>query len=397
MTAFYDQAGVVVGAVGLLQAGFFCLLLRSEGRRAFRANRWMMLFAAAVALNLVEDMIEVLGGPVLDAYGSVLFTPANFLIGPAIYLYFREICGRPAARPWVHFIIAAVVANVALWGVGAELEALTGSSGVNATGIADRPQTAVHLTLATVLYVQAATYVLLIWRLAARYLRQVQVQLDAQEASMRRWLRDVLGSVMVMFLTFGLTEIAAAVWSEADELFFLILETVFVAVFFRLSYVLASQQVVFVMPDWQEDADASPGASPADAEALSVPQPAARALLSEDEAERVAERLAAIRTEGVMLSDPMVSLPRLAQAAGVSPNQLSYVLNQHLGQSFFDFVNGARIDEAKRLLVGRPELSILDVAMTVGFNSKSTFNLAFKKLAGETPSNLRKRTAVTSG
>ncbi len=74
---------------------------------------------------------------------------------------------------------------------------------------------------------------------------------------------------------------------------------------------------------------------------------------------------------------------------GLSPNQLSYVLNHHVGQNFFDYVNGARIEEARAVLIAEPERTILDVALSVGFNSKSTFNLAFKKLTGDTPSAVR--------
>ncbi|PXX27028.1 helix-turn-helix domain-containing protein, partial [Thalassospira sp. 11-3] len=85
-------------------------------------------------------------------------------------------------------------------------------------------------------------------------------------------------------------------------------------------------------------------------------------------------------------------MPKLANAVGVTPNQLSYVLNQHLGKSFFDFVNEVRTNEASRLLIEEPDRTILDIAISVGFNSKSTFNLAFKKITGKTPSVYRSET-----
>jgi AraC-like DNA-binding protein len=82
-------------------------------------------------------------------------------------------------------------------------------------------------------------------------------------------------------------------------------------------------------------------------------------------------------------------MPKLAQIVGVTPNQLSFVLNRYLGKSFFDFVNSVRIDHALRLLVEEPDRQILDIAISIGFNSKSTFNLAFKKITGTTPSAYR--------
>ncbi|MEQ8392721.1 MAG: helix-turn-helix domain-containing protein, partial [Thalassospira sp.] len=83
--------------------------------------------------------------------------------------------------------------------------------------------------------------------------------------------------------------------------------------------------------------------------------------------------------------------PKLASAVGATPNQLSYVLNQHLDKKFFDFINEARTREASRLLVEDPDRTVLDIATSVGFNSKSTFNLAFKKITGKTPSAYRQQ------
>ncbi|MAB33326.1 helix-turn-helix domain-containing protein, partial [Thalassospira sp.] len=88
--------------------------------------------------------------------------------------------------------------------------------------------------------------------------------------------------------------------------------------------------------------------------------------------------------------------PKLANAVGVTPNQLSYVLNQHLGKSFFDFVNEVRTYEASRLLIEEADRTILDIAISVGFNSKSTFNLAFKKIIGKTPSAYRDENSLNT-
>ncbi|GAB3121730.1 helix-turn-helix domain-containing protein [Novispirillum itersonii] len=94
--------------------------------------------------------------------------------------------------------------------------------------------------------------------------------------------------------------------------------------------------------------------------------------------------------------DPLLTLPRLALKTGTTANTLSAVLNQHLGVNFFDFVNGYRVDDAARLLLACPDRTVLDIAMEVGFNSKSTFNAAFKKHTGTTPSAWRKTGSVVN-
>jgi AraC-like DNA-binding protein len=70
----------------------------------------------------------------------------------------------------------------------------------------------------------------------------------------------------------------------------------------------------------------------------------------------------------------------------VSGNHLSQVINAFEHCSFRDFVNKARVTEVCRRLDESAELNLLELAMEVGFNSKSSFNRAFRKQTGKTPS-----------
>jgi AraC-like DNA-binding protein len=76
----------------------------------------------------------------------------------------------------------------------------------------------------------------------------------------------------------------------------------------------------------------------------------------------------------------------------MNPKELSVLINQHLNQHFFDFVNEYRIEEEKLLLKNpeKKEFTVLDILYEVGFNSKSSFNTAFKKHTGLTPTQFKK-------
>jgi len=87
-----------------------------------------------------------------------------------------------------------------------------------------------------------------------------------------------------------------------------------------------------------------------------------------------------------------LALPQLAQQLGISANYLSQVINEQLQVNFYDFVNGYRVEEAKRRLRDsrQQKTNILNIALDSGFNSKSAFYAAFKKATTMTPSQYRK-------
>jgi 1-acyl-sn-glycerol-3-phosphate acyltransferase len=70
-----------------------------------------------------------------------------------------------------------------------------------------------------------------------------------------------------------------------------------------------------------------------------------------------------------------ITLQSLSTRLGIQYYQLSQIVNDNLGTSFRSYINQCWLEEARRLLVAKPEMSILDIAFAVGFNSKSAFPL----------------------
>lgn len=90
-----------------------------------------------------------------------------------------------------------------------------------------------------------------------------------------------------------------------------------------------------------------------------------------------------------------LSLASISKETGYSPKLISSVINQHAKKNFNDFVNHYRIEEAKKLLKlpDSNKYTIASIAFDSGFNSLSSFNSAFKKIEGSTPSQFRKANA----
>ncbi len=107
-----------------------------------------------------------------------------------------------------------------------------------------------------------------------------------------------------------------------------------------------------------------------------------------DEIARSLDRL--MRTEH-LYRDEELSLAGLAERVELTPHQLSEYFNNHLKQNFARYINHHRIQEARDLLTGQPEQTVLAVAYQVGFNSKSSFNAAFARETGLSPRRYRAR------
>lgn len=109
-----------------------------------------------------------------------------------------------------------------------------------------------------------------------------------------------------------------------------------------------------------------------------------RSALRSGDLARIAAKLDSAMRDQKFWQNPDLSLLDLSQATCVSQNNISQSLNEHLGMNFYDYVNRWRVDQACRALC-ETDQQILSIAEEVGFNSKSTFNAAFKKHTGQTP------------
>ncbi|MCW7458514.1 helix-turn-helix domain-containing protein [Leptospira bandrabouensis] len=84
-----------------------------------------------------------------------------------------------------------------------------------------------------------------------------------------------------------------------------------------------------------------------------------------------------------------LSLPILAKRLDLHTHQLSEILNVHLNSTFRNYVNHFRLQEAARLLLEKPDMTIISVIYASGFNSKSSFHKLFLDRFGQSPQNYR--------
>ena len=109
--------------------------------------------------------------------------------------------------------------------------------------------------------------------------------------------------------------------------------------------------------------------------------------INSEESESIDKRI----KQGQLYMDPDITLDSLADTLEIMPRDLSMIINRHFGANFYTFINSYRIEEAKKMLKDQAmkNITITEIYLAVGFNSKSVFYTFFKKLEGVTPTKYR--------
>jgi AraC-like DNA-binding protein len=342
------------------------------------ANRWLGIFLACVGCVLLGRGLP--GTPVAAQHPSLpgWLELTRLAMAPAFYLSVVQFTAPNRSwqwrdglhfLPWLLFLLAMLP-----WLLGGGPAGITRLPG----GAASVGRALVFATPK----VQAIGYWLAAYLALRRHQRHL-LQLTAQpEPIALQWLMQVLWGLALL----------VGLW--LNELFFhlgwvlALTPAGYLGAVVYLAHYALRQPEVFAFPApvraeiqelWQEDGPELPGPGPASPK---------HARLSPSQVAYWQQRLRQLlETEKVYL-DADLSLPALAQRAGLSTHELSYVLNEGFGVNFFQFINAYRVAEAQRLLASaqHQHLSMVGIAFEAGFSSKTTFNTTFKKVTGLTPS-----------
>jgi AraC-like DNA-binding protein len=201
------------------------------------------------------------------------------------------------------------------------------------------------------------------------WLKQRLSNLDKREL---RWVDGLIASLIALWATAGLAlfsdNLAGGLWVSGEAVIAVAAASLILLLAFALS--------------------ADPASAPQAATAAPLREKYQRSALSPERAKQLASKLETAMREEALYLDPNLSLDRLASHVRGAPDHVSQTLNAHMQTTFFDYVARWRVEAAKQLLA-EGAASVLEIAIDVGFNSRSTFYKAFKRETGLTPSAYR--------
>jgi AraC-like DNA-binding protein len=117
-------------------------------------------------------------------------------------------------------------------------------------------------------------------------------------------------------------------------------------------------------------------------------------ILTTDQIQAYAKRLENLMTIDKLYRDPHLTLPKLAKRISASTQTTSEIINRHFQMSFAVFLNSYRLKDAEQMLLDpqNSDRKIAAIAFECGFGALSSFNTAFKKHTGVTPSEYKRNT-----
>lgn len=99
------------------------------------------------------------------------------------------------------------------------------------------------------------------------------------------------------------------------------------------------------------------------------------------------EKIITLMAVQKLYEDPLLTITMIADRLDTHSKKVSQIINQGFGMNFNDYINTYRIESViQKIDAGETSAqTIMGLAYDAGFNSKSTFNRAFKRLKNMTP------------
>ncbi|RAW02705.1 AraC family transcriptional regulator [Pseudochryseolinea flava] len=362
--------------LGIVQAVFLSIFFFSPSNRKNQAN----VFHGIMLLSMAACMLEIFlmyTGYIVHCFYLVDFSESvALIIGPAFYLMAMSLIhGKVDRRQWLHFIVPIIYLILQLQFL------LRGEDTKYNAWIysyhPELPYREVFITDGRYGVTNHATTVILI-SLAVYAILGLIAVIKAFRARRESWLRPKhpvlralrLGvfeciSVSVLVLIVKLIKS-----HDTGDHLFAAYSSIMVYI---TSFDVMKHSGFFTQPT------------------LTEPTKKYKTVLQPEINDTTLERLKRLMENDKPYKEPSFSLPDLAQRLGVSVHVLSQVINESLGKSFFEMAAEYRVQEAQRLLKEQPNIKVEEIAEQVGYMSKSSFNTAFKKITGLTPSEFRSK------
>jgi AraC-like DNA-binding protein len=370
-----EQLSLILTYAGIGQGLFVVLLLNNKTVKRSRANVFLSILLISFSFSIAHILFA---GAVMNHLSAEVYTlgdPTFFLIAPLLWFYTKELIGERVTLSKnlvLHFLPFLVIIFLSLTLKSVDPDILF-------MRFLNQHQRLINIFFWMCVVAQFSSYQFLIRKKWIAYQEFIKQEVSNKEGVDISWVRFflivfLLINIFFLFSLFTAIHLDYAAWQPRTT------ALIFSLSVFALSYKGILQKELF------QKVEARP-------EKITEPLPSSLPTKSDEE---LISRLLNYVAEKKPYLDSELTLSSLAKDLCVSRSQLSLLINERIGDNFYDFVNKYRVEEVKKLMVD-PQVknyNLLGIALEAGFKSKSTFNLIFKRFTGLTPTEYRKNLLI---
>ncbi|WP_167605311.1 helix-turn-helix domain-containing protein [Maribellus sediminis] len=355
------------------------LVIKKDGQKS--SNYFIALFIALLALNVLDYFAKFILNPFSENI-TVFIQTSIYLAAPALYFHIKTFLfpdSKFKAKDLMHLTVFVITNIVIIILIITE---------VQKGDIPEEIEYKVGLIFYSILYIQMYTYLFLSFRELRKHKQIFFENYSNTNTTRYAYLRNLIVGVGILFLLSFINILTKFVLQIQSLSFFsyVVISTVLFLFCWLIFSGLRSPELFI------DEVNAQPPVKK-----LVKNSRFQNELDFEPEIKAQIEQVQKVMASDEPFLDPALTLHTLAKECHIPSRELSILINHHLNKHFFDFVNEYRIEKAMELLTSpdRKEYTVLEILYEVGFNSKSSFNTAFKKHTGFTPTEYRKQKSLS--
>jgi AraC-like DNA-binding protein len=378
----------LAAAAGAVQGVFLCAaLLAHRGNQT--ANRLLAALMAAFTIYLASSVYYASGVFYRYPHFFGVSYQMPWVFGPLVYLYTRAASDRAwqfQRRHLLHFVPVAISTLLAI--------PYYVMSGAGKIAVYERLQMGAPPLLIAVIdpfkFVSGIAYSVATLLYLRRHRNRIRHSYSNIDQVNLAWLLRLAAAAAAIWVLATSLRLGAVGPQLRDAHVSLAIAVVVYGIGYR--GLRQTEIVAYESVEVEQPAADVPVTAPEPV----TPRQERPASLSAAEAERLERDLLALMATERPWKDPDLTLADLAVRLESTPHKVSELLNARLRQTFYDFVNGYRVEDVQRRIASGETRTrtILNLAFDAGFASKSTFNQAFKTRTGQTPSAYKRTLAI---
>jgi AraC-like DNA-binding protein len=376
-----------ISAIGVIQAAMLAAIIYFYRNADKSLNKFLALYILCFCVPMFSPIIQHF----FAWQYLVLLDPFPILSGPMIYLYvrsFKEVITWQKA--WPHLVLFGlyVILDINLFFSFAGKFPMERIVPVE---IVHHPSSIIRVLIRLI---QMITYFFLAGRALTVYQKSINHLFSDTSKISLNWVRWLINGYLFLVLLMAVLYSMILSFPEQFHWIIMINTAAVTPYLYIFTFKAVTQPTLWQlqrmkMEEVEEEIRIVEGQESEAAEKNQKPS------LGAEKTNEIIERTNSLMEVDRVFLQAELTLQELADKLEMPAYQVSQAINEGLKKTFYDLVNGYRVEEAKRLLTDSLDRKILAVGFDSGFNSKTTFNTVFKKFTGYTPSEFRDRNKVS--